>query len=80
MAARWSYGNSIPDAYRRAGNYVAHILKGAKPADQPVQAPTKCGLVINLKTAKVLRLEVSPAVLGPTDFNRAWGNATGIIV
>jgi putative ABC transport system substrate-binding protein len=53
-----SYGPDIPDHFRRAAAYVDRILKGEKPADLPVQAPTKYVLTINLKTAKALGLDV----------------------
>jgi putative tryptophan/tyrosine transport system substrate-binding protein len=62
-----SYGPNIPDLFRRAGDFVDKILRGAKPADLPVEQPTKFDLIVNLKTATALGLTVPPTLLGRAD-------------
>jgi len=66
-AGLMSYGPNLPDLYRRAGNLVDKILKGAKPGDIPIEQPTKYDLIVNLTTAKAIGVTFPPALLTRAD-------------
>ena len=62
-----AYGPNVGEMFRRSGDYVAKILHGAKPSDLPIQTPVKFEMIINLKTAKTLNLDIPPMLLARAD-------------
>jgi len=62
-----AYGPNVPDNFRRAADYIDRILKGANPAELPIQEPVKFEFVVNLKTAKALGLTIPPTILARAD-------------
>jgi putative ABC transport system substrate-binding protein len=62
-----SYGTSLPDLFRRGARYVDKILHGTKPGELPIEQPVSFGLVVNLKTARAIGVEISPALLARAD-------------
>jgi putative ABC transport system substrate-binding protein len=71
------YSADLEEGHRRAGSLAARILRGAKPADLPVEEPTKYRLVLELKTAKILGLTIPPSVLARADEVIQWAESDG---